>query len=403
MVQVLPAAPTFLEWLGPSLFQLGQAAGQHYAGKKRAAQDQQILQQLENPQLSPIQKIALAGKLSPEKGKVYSSLLAPMLKQQEKGQQEQNILNMLFGSSIPGAFGGAGQVQDQAVAPNQMAQAESLAPMQQMAEQNVPSGTLQQQKQPNVDLSNPSSWPDDLLVKARGLSKAQGPLSIIGGLAEGEWQRREAQRKQDLEQTKSDVKERRETHKESANYDEEIIKSAKRARQQLEAVKDIQDALKTGKVNPGSVSSIFKNLGTVGDKIANGFKNAQQGKVDAAIPFLLEGWKDVFGVRLSDSDLNLLLQKLPDISKNKEANEAVLGIIEKYAQDPIMRAEIASEIKKKTGGYRPLNFADQIEEEFVKRKEQKAPVRIKAPNGKIYNVPKNQQEAALSAGGTLVQ
>ena len=203
--------------------------------------------------------------------------------------------------------------------------------------------------------------------------------------------------KQHEEKIKTDI------HKESVEYDRDTRKKAETAKKQLEAVSDIRESIKEGKTGSGGISRFFKGFGTIGDKISDFFKTAEQGKFEANTPLLLEGWKDVFGVRLSDSDLKVLLDKLPSISKSPEANEAVLKVIEKYARPLILKDEIAREVKKENGGYRPINFEDMVNERLDKRLEDERGVRVRnKTTRKIVRIPKGQVEAALQNGGELV-
>lgn len=200
----------------------------------------------------------------------------------------------------------------------------------------------------------------------------------------------------DIETQKLTHKEKIDFHKDSEKYDEEVRESATRARKQIEVVKDLTEAVDSGKVNPASIANIFKGYGKAGRKISEAFTNAEQGKFEAAMPFLLEGWKEVFGVRLSDADLKILENKLPSIGKSPSANKSILEIISKYAKPNILRAEIAKEIKSKNKGLRPINFADQVEEELNTHMESNALVPMRSPSGKIRMVPKATAAKMLS-------
>lgn len=194
-------------------------------------------------------------------------------------------------------------------------------------------------------------------------------------------------------------KEELEFHKESKAYDEEIRESAKRAKAQEKAFKDIAESIKGG-VKPGSVYNILKDLGTVGDKIAKAFKTGEQGQFEAALPILLEGWKEVFGVRLSDADLLILQNKIPDVGNSPEANEAILKILQKYTKAPLMREKVASEIKKANKGLRPLGYEDQVEAETDRRlaEESEPNEQIPFDRNNPYHI-KRRQQILDSVGG----
>jgi hypothetical protein len=150
-------------------------------------------------------------------------------------------------------------------------------------------------------------------------------------------------------------------HKEEAKFDEEVYDKAKNAEDQLEAISNIFHAIRSGNVKPSNFSNILRGFGVVGDKLADAFLNKDQAEFSASIPQLIVGMKDIFGVRLSDADLRVVKDKLPDIGKSSEANEAILKVIEKYANISIQRAKIAGDVKKENAGYRSLNYRDEVE------------------------------------------
>lgn len=188
-------------------------------------------------------------------------------------------------------------------------------------------------------------------------------------------------------------------HKESEKYDEELLKQSKAAKKQKETIKDISKAVNSGKIKPSSIASIFKGFGKIGDKISDALLTGDEATLSSSIPQLLEGWKEVFGVRLSDADLKILQDKLPSISKNPEANRAILKILDKYSEMTLLRDSIAKDIKKKNGDLRPLGYADLIEERFD---EMTTPITIINPNtGKPIQIPAYKLSDALQAGATL--
>jgi len=196
------------------------------------------------------------------------------------------------------------------------------------------------------------------------------------------------------------TQERRDIHKESAKYDEELISNAKVAKKQIETLDDIEKAINSGNVKPGSWTNIFKGFGKIGEQVSKAITNKDEATLQASIPALLEGWKDVFGVRLSDADLKVLQDKLPDIGKNPAANKAILKIMRKYADQTLLRSKIASQIKKENKGWRPLGYADTIEERYD---QMIAPIKVKNPHtGRTVEIPAYQVSAAVEDGGEII-
>jgi hypothetical protein len=189
-------------------------------------------------------------------------------------------------------------------------------------------------------------------------------------------------------------------HKETAKYDEELAKGAKGAKNQLEAIKDVEKALKSPTVKPSSLAAIFKGFGVIGDKISKALQSGQQATISASIPAFLEGRKELFGVRLSDADLAILQDKLPDIGNSPEANKAILRLMKKYSEASVLRHQIGADIKKANKGLRPLGYADQIEEQFDKLNKQ---VRVRdSATGEEINIPAYKLSGALRSGMELI-
>jgi hypothetical protein len=162
-------------------------------------------------------------------------------------------------------------------------------------------------------------------------------------------------------------------HDDSKKYAEEIRESAARAHKQQQTITDLMSSV--DKIHPISISNIFAKMGTVGEKVSNAFKTAAQGKFEAALPQLIEGWKDVFGVRLTDADLKIIENKLPGIGKTPDANKAIMGIINKYAKFSQLKQEAAEEVlnqkgvKTKHGSLRPLGYENEVEKLYQNKIE----------------------------------
>jgi hypothetical protein len=127
--------------------------------------------------------------------------------------------------------------------------------------------------------------------------------------------------------------------------------------------------------------------------------NKDEATLLSSIPQLLEGWKQVFGIRLTDADLKILQDKLPDIGKSPEANKAILKVMKKYGEMSSLRHKIATDIKKGNKGIRPLGYADMIEERFD---EMVKPVKIINPKtGNTIEIPAYKMGDAINSGARL--
>lgn len=177
-------------------------------------------------------------------------------------------------------------------------------------------------------------------------------------------------------------------HEESRKYADKVEHEAETATRQLDIIEDLEKDI--DKIKPGSLANLFRGMGTIGEKISNALLSKSQAKLMSAVPEFLEGRKELFGVRLSDADLRLLQDKLPDIGKNATANKQILDLMKKYAHRAVMKKEASQKIlqehgvKKRGGFLRPLNYESLVNKEFNKMLEEEKGVFDEMPPAAQY-------------------
>lgn len=245
-----------------------------------------------------------------------------------------------------------------------------------------------------------SSMSENNLSQLAAFAGQPGEEGVIGNIAKAEKEKRneteKLSREEKIQKRKEDVK----FHEGSLKYHEELLEKNKTAKRQIQVIQDTRKAIQEGKSTPSSLANIFKGFGEVGDKLSNALLKKDQVAIMSAVPEFLEGRKELFGVRLSDADLRLLQDKLPDIGKSKDVNEQILNMMEKYGRLSTLRYKIGADIQKKNKGLRPLGYADLIEEKYD---EMTRPVKIINPNtGREIEIPEFELADALKSGATLV-
>lgn len=326
--------------------------------------------------------------------KMRQAIMTERLKGKIKQENQEQMLKMIFGdqegqspenieSMLP---------QDNQVSPEQPSMEPSLdAEGLEPSKKEPPQRKSQAKVQPNQPI------PQDVILKT-AIQYPQLAARMQGHNDELERERRHGIDRKD-KQTEISSKERREDHKESQKFDDDLRHKNEIARKQVEAIKTIEKSLDSGNVKPNSIANIFKGLGPIGDKISAAFLNGDQSALLAAIPQLLEGWKEVFGVRLTDADLKLLEDKLPSLGKTPEANRSVMNILKKYSDMNLLRGKIADDIVKKNNNFRPRGFARIVDERFD---EMTKPVRVVNPSSqKVIEIPAYRLSKALEMGATL--
>lgn len=159
-------------------------------------------------------------------------------------------------------------------------------------------------------------------------------------------------------------------HQESEKFEQSLHEHANTAKRQLPLIESGMKSVKEGKVKPSSLANIFSHFGEKGKKISNALLNKDEAALLSSIPDFLEGRKELFGVRLSDADLRLLQDKLPDIGKSKEANLAIFDLMKRAAERAIKLEKTAEEVLEKqglpyrSGKLRPLGYEREVMKAF---------------------------------------
>jgi hypothetical protein len=176
----------------------------------------------------------------------------------------------------------------------------------------------------------------------------------------------ENRRREDEKATEHDIK----FHQESEDFEQSVKNNANIARKQIPLLEKGIKSVEEGKITPSSLANIFSYFGNIGKKISNALLSGDEASLLASTPEFLEGRKEIFGIRLSDADLRILQDKLPDIGKNKEANLAIFNLMKRNAEKAIKLEKIAENvlekkgIKYRSGKLRPLGYQNEVTKAF---------------------------------------
>lgn len=139
-----------------------------------------------------------------------------------------------------------------------------------------------------------------------------------------------------------------------------------------------QETLKAGKGAKDTIATVRrgreiiknkKNWGPLsGDNIATaiglpGWASPEGQEFQALVLGFLNGEKARFGVRLSDADLKLIQNKMPDISRTKEGNEALLNLRESEAKFKALESQAQQAVLKRNKGF-TYDFQEQADQEL---------------------------------------
>ncbi len=379
-------------------FNVSQQIGNNLASGFRQVKDENAIEKIlsnamntGNPEVIQDSIGQILSQVSPERQGVALQYLQNTFSNLQKKKEQERLETTGRGAAQEAGYtyGAPPQVQAQQIRNQQPANAPGGLSGQAVPPQITESLT-------NVVNKNPNATADQLALE---FDKAAIPRAFSNSYIENRRRQDETKAGNEREDKKTSRNEELQFHKESEKYDEDLIKQTRVAKAQSETLNNIENSIKSGNVKPSSLTNVFKSFGKIGEKISEALLNKDEATLLSSIPQLLEGWKDVFGVRLTDADLKLLQDKLPSIGKNPEANNAIVKILRKYADMTLLRGQIAEEIKSKSNGLRPLGYASKIEQRFD---EMTQPVKIVNPNnGKIIEIPAYKLSDAILGGAKL--
>ncbi len=152
-------------------------------------------------------------------------------------------------------------------------------------------------------------------------------------------------------------KEKLDIHKESKTYDTGVTKKAESAERKIKAIN------RQKQIQP-NISNWDRYIAATfaGTRFEDLMKSQSAQEFDSLVLPMIEGQKENFGVRLSDADLRLVLQKMATSTKHPAANKKIMEWQLLESRLDVERAKIGREVKKENEGFRPLDYEDQVSE-----------------------------------------
>lgn len=238
------------------------------------------------------------------------------------------------------------------------------------------------QKIPEILNANKDATADELAVK---LDEAGIPRAYSNSYIENRRRMDEAKEKKETKSSEIGRKEQIEFHKESQKYDEKLSEQADSANKKLKAI-ERQEQILPKLTNKDRIQTALFTGTKFQDLVKS--KNAQE--FDSLVLPMIEGMRAMFGTRLSDADLRLVLQKIATSEKNSEANQSILNWQKLEAKMDIEKRKIGDEIRKENNGLRPIDYQEQIR----KRMDEKFGDEIEKEAQKIMSLKDDPEESA---------
>lgn len=251
---------------------------------------------------------------------------------------------------------------------------------------------------------------------------------LIQTAEQDELNRLEKERQYQFEQQKFADKKETQNWDYSKKYLEQLDQGVEDSLLQLEVADEFERLVKSGNIAPGVTPSGLRNF--LAGKFGENFPFLFTADTSAA-KFLeklqAKGLKQYFP-RPTEAEFFFINAAQAQLGKSNEANLSVINLQKKFASIPLKAAEIKDEIIRQNGGSPPrdlqsqvnnrmkdftkslikesaeitYNFGDQQQKkesiDFFKQKLPSGRILIELPDGRLADIPKEQQKLAEEQG-----
>lgn len=167
------------------------------------------------------------------------------------------------------------------------------------------------------------------------------------------------------EEQKMIHEERKMINKEVFPYFKEIQQKAKGAKESNVRLDRMEELIQSGKLNSPQFSGLLKTLkhGVWGVGLdLTGTLSPESQEFEKISGDFVKNAKDVFGNRITDTDLKSFLATIPNLSQSNEGKAAVIRNLKLMNRAAEVREKAARDLYRKYKGKLPLDFESQVED-----------------------------------------
>jgi len=294
--------------------------------------------------------------LSPQEASQVS-LLPPAL----QSEVVKNYLSGAESSGVGEALGSLGLGSQG----SQQAGVESI-PGAQLLSEVVPGETQETQQQQSVQgVAQIAQRPTlrDALTKPRLSTKDRIALAKLE--QKEKLQQRQEAAKISAEEKKQSIIDRREAHKDTKSYGDNISKSYKSAVDSAKRLERIAVLNEKGSLGVPLFNNLLKTLkkGIFGFGLdLTAIMSADAQELDKLSTDFIKNVKDIFGARITDNDIKYFLQTIPTLAQSKDGRTKVIRNLQSFDKAARIKKRAYDEIVKKNDGYRPIDIEIQVQE-----------------------------------------
>lgn len=173
----------------------------------------------------------------------------------------------------------------------------------------------------------------------------------------------ESERKMSLKERKFEHKKQQVINKDTRKTYDKIIDDRKAAREnnmRLDKMYALNKKGLTGPVAKGILQSIKKGFWGVGIDL-EGLQNVPSQTFDKLAKDFLKNAKSVFGARVTEGEIRLLLKTYPSLNQSKEGRNAIIKILKMFNEAAVIRHEAMDKVIERNDGKRPANLKSLVE------------------------------------------
>lgn len=156
-------------------------------------------------------------------------------------------------------------------------------------------------------------------------------------------------------------------NKEVFPYIKEVQQKAKGAKENNVRLDRMEKLIESGKLNNPQFAGLLKTLkhGIWGVGLdLTGLMSPESQEFDKISADFIKNAKDLFGTRITDTDLKAFLATIPNLSQSNEGKAAVIRNLKLMNKASEVREKAARNLLKKYGTKPPLDFEAEVEEKI---------------------------------------
>ncbi len=237
--------------------------------------------------------------------------------------------------------------------------------------QGILGGPQQQGQLPQVGQQGEAPQVQGITQKSSGISSILGKPGInqqqATKLAELGLKQQEIGRKEKETLRKEDIKKQFEINKETRPVVEKINKEAKSAKANDMRLNRIEKLNEEGNLGIPIFNSAIKTIsnGVFGFGLdLKGLMTKDAQELEKLSTDFVKEAKDIFGSRLTDTDLKTFLQTVPNLYMSKDGRSSLIRNMRAFNEAAKLRQKALNEVIKENNGQRPANIEELIDEKI---------------------------------------